>query len=181
MFYRRHLPHWIPPEAAIFLAWRLAGSPPPAIPDLILVKGEIRRKPDPEKHLRGPFWLQDTRIAAMLVQTLHYGKAVRRMYHLHAWVIMPNHIHVILEPYLELATITRWFKGRTSRIANRILGRTGKPFWQDESFDRWIRGAGELQKLIDYVETNPVKAGLVTTADQWPWSSPRFKTDGTKL
>jgi REP element-mobilizing transposase RayT len=65
----------------------------------------------------------------------------------------------------------RWLKGRTSRVANQILARTGKPFWQDESFDHWVRSPEELQDLIHCVENNPVKAGLVETKEQWPWSS----------
>jgi len=55
----------------------------------------------------------------------------------------------------------RWLKGRTSRMANQILGRTGKPFRQDESFDHWVRSGEQLQELIAYVEGNPVKASLV--------------------
>ena len=65
----------------------------------------------------------------------------------------------------------RWLKGRTARKANCILQRTGMPFWQEESFDHWIRNSRELQGLIDYVENNPVKAGLVDAKDHWPWSS----------
>ncbi len=109
----------------------------------------------------------------MLVNALQHGATVRQFYDLHAWVIMPNHVHVILRPRVELPDLTRWLKGRTSRIANRILGRTGSPFWQDESFDHWIRSVEELHQLIQYVEGNPVKAGLVQTPDQWPWSSAR--------
>ena len=46
-------------------------------------------------------------------------------------------------------------------MANQILGRTGKPFRQDESFDHWVRSGEQLQELIAYVEGNPVKASLV--------------------
>ena len=74
---------------------------------------------------------------------------------------MPNHVHAIFRPYAGMPAIMRWLKGRTSRVANRILGRTGRAFWQDESFDHWIRSAQELQYLVDYVEDNPLKAGLV--------------------
>ena len=58
-------------------------------------------------------------------------------------------------------------------MANRILGRTGMPFWQEESFDHWLRSEEELQEAIEYVEGNPVKAGLVETKEQWAWSSAR--------
>lgn len=112
----------------------------------------------------------------MLVNALHYGEVTRQFYHLYAWAIMPNHVHVILQPRIELPSVMRWLKGRTGRKANRILGRTGAPFWQDESFDHWIRSDQELCELIEYVEQNPVKAGLVLAAEQWPWSSARYKT-----
>ena len=72
----------------------------------------------------------------MLINTLHYGEIARQFCHLYAWAIMPNHVHVILRPRIELPKVMRWLKGRTGRKANRILGRTGAPFWQGESFDR---------------------------------------------
>jgi REP element-mobilizing transposase RayT len=111
------------------------------------------------------------------------AKTTRSFYRLYAWVIMPNHVHVVLQPHIELASAMRWLKGRTSRVANQILGRTGTPFWQDESFDHWVRSNYELQCLIEYVERNPVKAGLVQIATQWPWSSAhtRQTTNGDRL
>lgn len=67
--------------------------------------------------------------------------------------------------------IMRWLKGRTARVANRLLDRTGTAFWQDESLDHWARSADEVRYLIRYVENNPVRAGLVAFKEQWPWSS----------
>lgn len=121
----------------------------------------------------GPVWLQDPRVASMLAGALQYGETARQFYKLHAWVIMPNHVHVVLEPRVAMPGSMRWLKGRTGRMANRILGRTGMPFWQEESFDHWVRSPEELQELIDYVERNPVKAGLVEAKQQWAWSSAR--------
>jgi hypothetical protein len=89
--------------------------------------------------------------------------------------------HVLWEPRIELDSIMRWLKGRTSRVANRILGRTGLPFWQDESFDHWVRSTEELRDLIDYVEGNPVKAGLAETAAEWLWSSAWQTTETDRL
>lgn len=113
----------------------------------------------------------------MIEQTLLYGETVRNLYLLHAWVIMPNHVHVILEPHLALPQIMRWLKGRTGRKANQILGRRGLPFWQDESYDHWVRTRAELNELIGYVESNPVQAGLVGSIEKWPWSSGRWQAD----
>jgi hypothetical protein len=55
--------------------------------------------------------------------------------------------------------------------ANRILGTTGKPFWQDESYDRLVRDEREFARIARYIEMNPVRAGLVTVACEFPWSS----------
>jgi putative transposase len=63
-------------------------------------------------------------------------------------------------------SITRWLKGRTARAANAILGRTGQPFWQDESFGRWVRSPDELNDLIRYLEGNPVAAGLAAEPEE---------------
>jgi REP element-mobilizing transposase RayT len=149
------------------------------IPDEIISIENPPKKTDDEKRSsappdappRGPFWLQDARIADMVVNVLHHGERVRKLYDLYAWVIMPNHVHIILQPRFELPGTMRWLKGRTSRMANKILGRTGAPFWQDESFDHWIRSNTELRLLIQYVEGNPASAGLVLDAAQWRWSS----------
>jgi REP element-mobilizing transposase RayT len=65
----------------------------------------------------------------------------------------------------------RWLKGSTARAANQLLGRTGQPFWQDESFDHYLRNLVELEHTIAYVEENPVSAGLVSFSKHWHWSS----------
>ena len=69
----------------------------------------------------------------------------------------------------------RWLKGSTARAANLILGRTGQPFWQDESYDHYLRDARQLVKTIRYIEENPVSAGLVDKAEYWKWSSAGFR------
>ena len=139
-YYRRRLPHWIPDASILFITWRLAGSMPAPRADL-LTPAPGARVPFVQQDERlarssaGPFWLRDPRVASMLEQALRYGATTRDLYLLHAWVIMPNHVHVILEPRLALPPILRWLKGRTGRKANQILGRKGQPFWQDESYD----------------------------------------------
>ncbi len=92
-------------------------------------------------------------------------------FRLHAYVVMPNHVHILIEPNVPLARITHRVKGTSARAANQILGRDGQRFWQDESFDHWVRNAAEFTRIKNYVEQNPVKAGLVTTASDRPWSS----------
>ena len=176
--YRRRLPHWIPDHSILFITWRLAGSRPSSSPCVLTTPSTARLRfaRQDERLARGssgPSWLRDPRVATILEQTLLYGEVVRKLYALHAWVIMPNHVHVVLEPRLALPEIMRWLKGRTARKANQILGRKGLPFWQDESFDHWVRTTEELHDWITYVERNPVQAGLVRSEEQWPWSSAR--------
>ncbi len=62
-------------------------------------------------------------------------------------------------------------KGSTAREANRLLGRTGEPFWQRESYDHWVRDEREWRRIEFYIENNPVKAGLVSRAEEYRWSS----------
>ena len=181
LYYRRRLPHWIPDQATVSVTWRLAGSMPPVSPDILTAENTGRtffaRDERLERSTRGPFWLREPRIAKMVEDALLYGETTRGFYSLHGWVIMPNHVHAVFEPKSALPATMRWLKGRTSREANRHLGRTGLPFWQDESYDHWIRSTGELEDVIAYVENNPVKAGLVDTKERWPWSSVRRKAD----
>jgi len=84
---------------------------------------------------------------------------------------MPNHVHVLMEPRAPLAKITAVMKGVAARDGNATLGRTGKPFWQDESFDHWVRNSAEFERIRHYIEHNPVSAGLARRPEDWIWSS----------
>jgi REP element-mobilizing transposase RayT len=186
LYYRRRLPHWVPDSSILFITWRLAGSLPAPRADLRMPQhgAPVPFVQQDERLARssfGPFWLRDPRVASMVQQALRYGETPHNLYFLHAWVILPNHVHVILQPRLALPEIMRWLKGRTGRKANQILGRRGQPFWQDESYDHWVRTTKELHELIRYVENNPVQAGLVAEEAQWPWSSARMRADDTLL
>ena len=94
-----------------------------------------------------------------------------RYYELHGYVVMANHIHVLLTPLVELSKITHSLKRFTAREANRILGLTGQPFWQDESYDHLVRRSDEFERILRYIENNPVKAGLASEPAGFPWSS----------
>ncbi len=171
----RRLPHWQPPGCGIFITWRLHGSLPKHIPAFNkknIPSGEsfVRHDHILDQAQTGPLWLQDSHIADCVVSRL-LQLHQRKLYLLQAYVLMANHIHVLIEPQSPLAEITQQIKGATAREANFIIGRKGAPFWQNESFDHWIRNPGEWQKIRNYIELNPVKAGLVTNPKDWPWSS----------
>ena len=91
-----------------------------------------------------------------------------------AWCLMPNHVHVVMEPLAAypLGGIVRSWKTFTARRANAVLGRTGA-FWYEDYFDRFMRDEDHFSRTVHYVEENPVKAGLVAAAADWRWSSAR--------
>ena len=105
-----------------------------------------------------------------MVEAIRAGES-RKFYELSAWVVMPNHVHLLILPQVELPQITQWIRGRTAREANVLLGRVGQPFWQHESYDHWVSNEKELQRIAAYVEENPVSAGLAATPEDWPFSS----------
>jgi REP-associated tyrosine transposase len=181
-FYRRRLPHWQPQGAPIFLTWRLYGSLPYRIaaPDSASTDGErflaIDREMD--RASSGPTWLKDPRIASCFVDTLLLAEKKWELYRLFAWVVMSNHVHVLLKPRKPVREVTRAVKNTSAREANIILDRRGTRFWQDESYDHWVRDGKEFDRIVRYIEWNPVRAGLVESVEQWAWSSasPRYQT-----
>ena len=124
-----------------------------------------------DKAVSGPKWLQEPAIARCVADALQFGEQQLALYKLAAFCLMPNHVHAVIQPQVPLAKITKSIKGFTSREANLILGRTGERFWQDESYDHWILNETEWNRIVRYTERNPVAAGLVETAEEWPWSS----------
>jgi len=72
-----------------------------------------------------------------------------------------------------LAAILHSWRSYTAKQANKILGRQGK-FWANDYFDRYIRDRDHFVKATTYIRENPVKAGLATRAEDWPFSSARF-------
>ena len=121
----------------------------------------------------GACWLRRADIGALVEQALLCGDGAR--YRLLAWVVMPNHVHVLIEtqPGVALASIVQPWKGRSAYAANLLLGRSGA-FWQREYFDRFIRDDAHLAAVTRYIHRNPVKAGLVAKPEDWPLGSARL-------
>ena len=124
--------------------------------------------------LSGPVWLRDATIAGHVERAILRGEQLGH-YQLYAYVVMPNHVHVLLAPRVPMARITAGIKGVSGRDANADLGRVGQPFWQDESFDHWVRNDMEFERIRAYIERNPVAAGLVARPEKWPWSSASYR------
>jgi putative transposase len=175
-YYHRNLPHWQPEGKSIFLTWRLHGSLPKGFvshlrkwekePATQFLTADLKL----DAAATGPRWLSDPAIAGYTEDAIRRGAELGH-YVLHAYVVMPNHIHVLLDPLVPLRRITGGIKGVSARDANGTLGRTGKAFWQDESFDHWVRNPAQFEKTRAYIENNPVKAGLSSNPQDWPWSS----------
>jgi putative transposase len=172
---RGYLPHFDSEDIVQFLTFRLADS----LPAEAAVR--LRQAKHPES-LRdemldrgwGACWLRSDRIASLVEQAFLAFDGAR--YRLHAWTIMPNHIHVLLtiSPGFALGGVVGSWKRYTAREANKILGRNGA-FWQDDYWDRFIRNEDHFAATVAYIDQNSVKAGLASSADLWPWGSARFR------
>jgi REP-associated tyrosine transposase len=104
--------------------------------------------------------------------------------HLHALVVMPNHVHMLMKPLRDkdgwpfpLVDILQCFKGATAHQINKLLGTSG-PVWEEESFDHVLRSDEWLQGKCEYIRQNPVEAGLVQKPEdyRWLWVNPEIKT-----
>lgn len=207
-FYRRHLPHWQPRNAVFFITFRLKNSLPseeieamkqererekivlqlsPELERTQQIRLEQRRYFDKwddylDKAEFGPRWLAQPEIAEIVKESLLHRDA--KVYDLHAFCIMSNHVHVVFEPLSrsewysdfsgserqsDLPKIMQSLKRHTARQSNLILNKEGA-FWQDESYDHVIRDSEEYIRIIQYILENPVKAGLASKWDEWPWT-----------
>ena len=174
--YERRLPHWDVIGEPLFVTFRLHGSLPATrvfAPEGLTTSGQAFVAMDRllDTARGGPFYLRQPKIAELIIAELIDGQNRSHRYELHAFVVMPNHIHMLITPYLPS---TRWLgplKGFTAHEANLILGRKHQPFWQDESYDHLVRSRDEFARIRRYIEWNPVRAGLAVTPEQFPWSS----------
>jgi type I restriction enzyme R subunit len=193
-FYRRRLPHQIPAGFPIFLTWNLDGAVPKHVREEWRVERErLEQQParleetPAQRRVRlgkilfhradqfldrtqeGPMYLRDAYAAQIVVDALFYGATDR--YDLYAFVVMGNHVHVLLTPHRELAQITKAIKGVTANRINERRGEHGRTVWQHESYDHWARDEAEMLRILEYIENNPVAAGLCARPEDWPWSS----------
>jgi putative transposase len=101
-------------------------------------------------------------------------------YRLLAWVVMPNHVHVLFQPvagWTIAKIVASWKKFTARKICDdwRDSGdKTDASVWHREYWDRYIRDRSHFEQVVEYIHMNPVKAGLVDRAEKWPWSSAYF-------
>ncbi len=171
---RGYLPHFDSPETVQFPTFRLADSMPQGRIEAMRSQPNSALLIDKELDVGlGACWLRNPEIAKLTEEALlHFDGKHHRML---AWCIMPNHVHAVTEMMHDhsLSDVVKSWKSFTARQANARLRRTGA-FWGADYFDRYMRDEDHLMRTIHYVENNPVKAGLVEAASDWPWSSASY-------
>ena len=128
-------------------------------------------------------------VAKLIVKALLIARTMERCYLL-AWCLMPEHIHMLVSPRAveeaEGPTVGARSSGRpplpplsrfvadwansAAHLVNRSLRQNGS-LWQEGFHDHATRRDERLQDVVSYIHYNPVRRGLVETAEQWPWSS----------
>lgn len=174
---RGYLPHFDHADLVQMTTFRLVDALPQHLLDRL--GKSLRRENDAAKRKRieayldaghGSCVLRDPCIGPMVEDTLLHFDGER--YRLIEWVIMPNHVHLLVE-FLAgslLSEVLKSWKSFSAHEANRILGRSGQ-LWQEDYFDRFIRDATHFDNARRYIRENPVKAGLVEHPEEWPYGS----------
>jgi REP-associated tyrosine transposase len=131
--------------------------------------------------------LHDPQLAQIIVDAFYHFAGQR--YDLLGFVVMPSHIHWVFQPlqlWIDSLEEKAWVRTARERIVhsvnrhtafecNKVLQTKGE-FWQHESYDHWVRDADELERILLYIEGNPVKAGLAGSPEHWKFSSARDRS-----
>lgn len=175
---RGYLPHFDHPGLIQSTTFRLADALPAQVMERLrqTEPDDARRRQTLEDYLNaghGACLLRDPAHARTVQDALLHFDGQR--YRLLAWVVMPNHVPVLIEtqPMHPLPEVVQVWKSFTAKVINQAMGRQGM-LWQREYFDRYIRDETHLQAVIDYIDNNPIQAGLVAVASDWPFGSARL-------
>jgi putative transposase len=170
---RGYLPHCDEDHLVQHIVCRLADSLPSTVLQRMELLNNIERFSQCDRFLdsgAGSSTLREPGAAQIVVEPLWWFDAQR--YALLAWCVMPNHVHIVIEPLAEhtLSQIIKSLKAYTAAKINRTIGRSGR-LWAADYFDRFMRSNEHLSTTIAYVESNPVAAGLCARPADWPFSS----------
>ena len=175
-----YLPHRDEPGLTQFVTFRLADAFPNELRSeweaLLSIEDDRKRRNELEAYLdngRGECHLRRPDIAAVVEGSLLFRHQVE--YALRAWVIMPNHVHLLFRVQdVPMCRLVDAWKGFTAKAVNKLLGRKGQ-LWQEGYWDTYMRDEEHELRTRRYIENNPTKARLVSFAREWPWSSARFR------
>ena len=181
-----YLPHRDEPGLIQFVTFRLADAFPAELRSeweaLLKIEDDRKRRIELEAYLdqgRGECHLRRADLAALVEGSLRFRHGVQ--YDLRAWVIMPNHVHLLFQVQdVPMSQLLDAWKGYTAKEANKILGRQGQ-FWQEGYWDTYMRDGEHESKARRYIENNPTKAKLVASPKDRPWSSARFRDEYERL
>ena len=139
---RRKLPHWHGPGATYFVTWSLSRG---------------QRDLDPTER-------------DLVAEALRYFQGSR--YSLTAWVVMNDHVHVIVQPEVEWS-LTRVLHSWKSFTAHKLVKAYGRaaPIWLPESYDRLVRNEIELARFTRYIVQNPRRRWPAVGEYKWVWHS----------
>jgi REP element-mobilizing transposase RayT len=181
-----YLPHRDVPGLVQFVTFRLADAFPNELrgewESLVRIENDRKRRIELERYMdmgRGACHLKRPKIARIIEDALllRHGED----YELRAWVIMPNHVHILFKVHgIPMSQLLDAWKGYTAKQANKVLGRRGK-FWQDGYWDTFMRDLNHESRAKTYIESNPVKARLAASGKKWPWGSARLRDDYGRL
>jgi REP element-mobilizing transposase RayT len=161
--YRRRLPHVQKADAALFVTFCTGGR-------MIL--------PERARDLVLEHCLREATTSTVAGEGARPTPATR--IRLHAAVVMPDHVHLLLTPLrneqgwpVPMVDVLQCLKGATAHRINKLLHRSG-PVWEEESFDHVLRSDESLKEKCEYIRQNPVRAGLVDQAEdyKWLWMNP---------
>jgi REP element-mobilizing transposase RayT len=152
-----------------FVTFHLADSFPAALRSewetMLKVEDAQARREQLQAYLdkgNGECLLRRPDLARLVEDSLRFFHG--KHYELRAWVVMPNHVHVLFQPGSESMsrTVENW-KKFTAHEANKLAGRQGQ-FWFEDYWDTFMRDSEHELRTRQYIETNPVKALLVREA-----------------
>ena len=177
----RNLPHWQQEGKYYFVTWRLEDSLPASVVRDWKLESEawlaMRSQPlsiedEREYHRlfsdrfdemldegRGSCILQNPAISDIVESSLKHFNGSR--YELSTFVVMPNHVHVLfkLSEGEDLGKVIHSWKSYSAHEINKSLGKEGV-IWQEEYFDRIVRGEEHFKRIVEYIAENPTRAGL---------------------
>ncbi len=176
---RGYLPHYDDGAKIQSITYRLAD----ALPAEVVAKLEEQALDDEKRRVaiehfidagHGSCVLRQARCAEAVIENWQHFDATR--YRLHAWVVMPNHVHVLVEGLgrVAIGDIVQSWKSYTAKVILPFCSAgsfADRHLWQADYWDRFMRNEGHYTATVDYIHHNPVKAGLCGRAEDWPWSS----------
>lgn len=158
---RGYLPHCDAPRLYQMVTYRLGDALPIGVVKRLANEpdndhGNARYRKRLETYLdagHGACVLRQPQVSGIVIDAWNYFDGLR--YDLHAWVVMPNHVHVLIAiRETSLSNIVHGWKSYTARRINKLLGCKGR-LWQEDYWDRYIRNENHYATAVEYILNNP--------------------------